>query len=141
MAKAHDRFKAADCGVVVVSQGKPEVLAHFEKRNGFPFPVTGDPERRAYKAFGLERVWWFTFLMPWVLWGYLVRIVTGTVPRMPYLSEDVTQLGGDFLLDQAGKVLWSFKSGDPSRRPTVEQMLTACGAAPAHEVIPPPHAG
>jgi hypothetical protein len=127
VAKAADRFKAADCGVVVVSQGKPQVLAHFEKRNGFPFPVLGDPDRVAYKAFGLERVGWLTFLLPWVLWGYLVRIVTGTIPKMPYLSEDVTQLGGNFLLDQTGKVLWSFRSGDPSRRPSVETMLKAVG--------------
>lgn len=127
VAKAADKFKERNCGLVVISQGKPQVLAHFEKRNGFPFPVTGDPDRVAYKAFGLERVWWFTFLFPWVLWGYLVRIVTGTIPRVPYLSEDVTQLGGNFLLDQSGKMLWSFRSSDPSRRPSVEAMLKAVG--------------
>lgn len=118
--------------MVVVSQGKPQVLAHFEKRNAFPFPVLGDPDRVAYKAFGLERVRWFAFLFPWVLWGYLVRIVTGTMPKMPYQGEDVSQLGGDFLLDQTGKVLWSFKSGDPSKRPTIETMLKAVGAQPTH---------
>ena len=128
MAKAADQFKAANCNLVVVSQGKPQVLAHFEKRNGFPFPVLGDPDRVAYKAFGLERVQWWTFLFPWVLWGYLVRIVTGTMPKMPYQSEDVSQLGGDFLLDQTGKVLWSFQSRDPSRRPSVEAMLKAINA-------------
>jgi hypothetical protein len=129
VAKAVDQFKAANCNVVVISQGKPAVLAHFEKRNGFPFPVLGDPDRAVYKAFGLERVWWFAFLFPWVLWGYVKRVFTGTPVRMPYLSEDVTQLGGNFLLDQTGKVLWSFKSGDPSLRPTVEQMLKAITAA------------
>jgi AhpC/TSA antioxidant enzyme len=129
VAKTFDRFKAAKCGVVVISQGKPQVLAHFEKRNGFLFPVLGDPDRVAYKAFGLERVRWWTFLFPWVLWGYLVRILTGTLPKMPYQSEDVTQLGGDFLLDQTGKVLWSFRSADPSRRPSVDEMLKAVNAA------------
>ena len=128
VTRAYFQFKKAGCGIVVISQGKPNVLAHYENRNRFPFPVLGDPDRAAYKAFGLDRVWWFTFLFPWVLWGYLVRIVTGTIPRMPYLSEDVTQLGGNFLLDQTGKVLWSFTSGDPSRRPTVEAMLKAVNA-------------
>jgi AhpC/TSA antioxidant enzyme len=130
VAKAYDRFTAANCGVVVISQGKPQILAHFEKRNGFPFPVLGDPDRVAYRAFGLERVWWWTFLLPWVWWGYIVRIVTGTPLRLPYRSEDVTQLGGDFLLDQSGKVLWSFRSKGPTHRPSVEQMLGAVGAKP-----------
>ena len=131
VAKAIDRFKEANCGVVVVSQGKPQILAHFEKKNALPFPTLGDPERVAYKAFGLERTWFFTFMKPWILWQYVVRIFTGTPVRMPYLSEDVMQLGGDFLLDQTGKVLWSFKSKDPTRRPSVEEMLKAVGEVPA----------
>jgi len=35
------------------------------------------------------------------------------------------------LLDQSGKVLWSFKSKDPTRRPSVEEMLKAVGEVPA----------
>ena len=125
VAKAFDRFRQAHCGVLVISQGRPEVLTHFVKKTPLPFPVVGDPERAAYRAFGLERTWWWTFLLPWVWWGYIVRIVTGTPVRLPYRSEDVTQLGGDFLLDQSGNVLWQFRSKDPTQRPTVDAMLRA----------------
>lgn len=141
VARAFFQFKKAGCGIVVVSQGKAEVLAHFERKNPMPFPVTGDPERAVYKAFGLTRTSFLTFLMPWILWQYVVKVFTGTPVRVPYLSEDVTQLGGNFLLDQAGNVLWQFKSKNPTRRPSVDEMLKAVGGAPAAEVAPAPHAG
>jgi hypothetical protein len=127
VARAFFQFKKAGCGIVVVSQGKSEVLAHFERKNPMPFPVTGDPERAVYKAFGLTRTSFLTFLMPWILWKYIVKVFTGTPVRMPYMSEDVTQLGGDFLLDQQGNILWEFRSKNPTRRPSVDEMLKAVG--------------
>ncbi|MCU0705170.1 MAG: AhpC/TSA family protein [Fimbriiglobus sp.] len=141
VARAFFQFKKAGCGIVVISQGKPEVLTHFEQKNKLPFPIVGDPERQVYHAFGLNRVSFLTFLMPWVLWKYVVKVFTGTPVRMPYMSEDVTQLGGNFLLDQAGNVLWEYRSKNPTNRPSVEQMLKAAGVEPKAELAPAPHAG
>ena len=92
--------------MLVVTQAKPEVLRSFLTRYPQPFPVVGDPERAAYRAFGLERTSWLTFFQPRVLWGYIRLMLRGERVRTPYAGEDVTQLGGDFLLDRTGKVVW-----------------------------------
>lgn len=101
------------------------MLKLFLDRNPQPFPVVGDPERAAYQMFGLERTSWWTFFRPRVLWGYIRLMLRGVRVRTPYAGEDVRQLGGDFLLDRSGRTVWSFTSTDPTRRPSVPDILHA----------------
>ena len=46
-------------------------------------------------------------------------------------GEDALQLGGDFLVDRDGGILWAYRSVDPTDRPTVEQLL-ALRSGPGH---------
>jgi hypothetical protein len=120
-----ERFRQAGCAILIVTQAKPEVLRRFLDRHPQPFPVVGDPERAAYRAFGLERTGWLTFFKPRVLWGYIRLMLRGEKVRKPYDGEDVRQLGGDFLLNAAGRTVWSYTSADPTERPGVEELLRA----------------
>lgn len=119
-----DDFRAVGCGVLIVTQARPDVLAGFLKRYPQPVPVVGDPERVAYRAFGLERTGWRTFFRPGVIWRYMKHMLRIRV-RRPYDGEDVRQLGGDFILDRAGTVRYAYRDPDPTRRPTVDDLLTA----------------
>ena len=65
-----------------------------------------DPERIVYRAFGLERTRWRTFLRPRVLLGYLAAMLRGYAPVVPYRGEDVLQLGGNVVRDGSTKVLY-----------------------------------
>lgn len=125
-----DRLRAAGVTLLVVSQAQPAVLASFLRRYPKPYPVVGDPTRAAYRAFGLERTGWLTFARPAVVWGYLRRILTGTRVRLPYRGEDVLQLGGDFLLDLAGRVVFAHRSRTPTDRPPVEALLPVRPSCP-----------
>lgn len=125
MERRLDEFTAAGCGLVVVSQGTPAVLASFLKRYPKPYPVVGDPDRLAYKAFGLERTSLLNILRPDVLLMYLWRMLTGTRLRVPYPGEDVLQLGGDFIVDRSGKVVFAYRSRVATDRPGVSQLLAA----------------
>jgi AhpC/TSA family len=88
-----DKFRKAGCEVLVVTQATPEMLTLFLDRHPQPFPVVCDPERAAYRAFGLERTSWWTFLRPTVLWGYLKLMVRGERVRQPYDGDDGVQSG------------------------------------------------
>jgi len=125
VARAIEGFRSRGCGVLVVTQATPAVLGQFLRKNSLPFPIVGDPERRAYRAFGLERASWGTFFQPRVLWGYLRLMIRGTRLRTPYAGEDVRQLGGDFLLDRAGEVAYAFRRRDPTARPEVSELFAA----------------
>jgi alkyl-hydroperoxide reductase/thiol specific antioxidant family protein len=120
-----DDLAAAGCSVLVVTQAKAEVLTRFLARRGSAFPYVSDPDREAYRAFGLDRTGWLTFLRPKVVWGYLRGFFRGHLLRTPYRGEDVLQLGGDFVLDKFRRVVFAYPSADPTDRPSVASIRDA----------------
>lgn len=149
MDAARERFAAKGCSVLIVSQARPEVLARYLSRFAWRVPLVCDPERAAYRAFGLERTGRLTFFRPRVLWGYLREVLRGAPVRRPYAGEDVLQLGGDFVVARAGRVVFAFRSRDPTARPAVAELLAALPSArPIGPACPPdaprsfaPHGG
>lgn len=131
MDAAREQFAAANCSVVVVSQAKPEVLTRYLARQRWHLPIVGDPDRAAYRAFGLERTGWLTFFRPKVLLGYLAKMLRGHRLRTPYAGEDVLQLGGDFVLDRQRNVVFAYPSADPTDRPAINALLDAIRRAPS----------
>jgi peroxiredoxin len=127
---ARDEFAARGCSVLVVSQAKPEFLAHYLTRRTYGVAFASDPERVAYHAFGLERTPFRTFLRPRVLLGYFAGMFRGYAPRKPYQGEDVLQLGGDFILGAAGRIEFAYRSRDPADRPAVSRLLAALPSPP-----------
>ncbi|HET6575733.1 MAG TPA: SelL-related redox protein [Fimbriiglobus sp.] len=120
-----ERLRAASVGVLAVSQATPAVLATFLRDHPQPVPVVCDPDRAGYRAFGLERTSWLSFFRPSVMGGYLRLMFRGGKVRRPYPGEDVLQLGGDFLLDRAGRVVFAYPSRTATDRPGVDVLLAA----------------
>ena len=125
MACELERLPAAGVCVLVVGQAQPAVLATCLRNHPQPFPVVCDPERAAYRAFGLGRIGWLNFFRPAVVWRYLGLVRRGGKVRMPYPGEDVLQLGGDFLLDRAGQVIFTYRSRTATDRPGIDALLAA----------------
>ena len=130
MDAARDSLAAAGCSVLVVSQAKPEQLARYAARYGWRVPLVADPERAAYRAFGLERTSWLAFFRPRVLWGYIRGMLRGYGVKTPYAGEDVLQLGGDFVLDRGRRVVFAYPSADPTDRPGIPAILAALPSVP-----------
>jgi hypothetical protein len=63
------------------------------------------------------------FLRPRVLGHYLRQMVRGWGPQRPSPGEDVFQLGGDFILGSDGRIVFAYRSADPSDRPTTGELL------------------
>jgi peroxiredoxin len=119
----HEEFRRLGAEVLVVGQARPEAIAAFVREQPLPFPLVTDPERVAYRAFGLERTRWTTILRPGVVRRYLGHIVRGVHPRKVRQGEDVLQLGGDFILDGEGHLVYAYRSAEPTDRPRVEALL------------------
>src|SRR5436309_2474464 len=103
-------IRAAGGELVAVTQARPPVLDAYLRRHPRPFPVVADPERAAYRAFGLERGGWLMFFRPRVLARYLSLMIRGWLPRPPLAGEDVRQLGGDFVLDGQHRLVFAHRS-------------------------------
>lgn len=127
-----EAFGRLGVAIVVVTFEPPDAVAGFAARERLPFPILSDPTRRAYAAFGLtrgptHRVWgWRT------LYAYLRGLGSGTRPRRPH--GDLAQLGGDFVLDAQGSIVFAHRSTHPADRPPIQALLAAvCRAAGANE--------
>ena len=107
--------------VLVVTFESPTEVTRFIAHEAIPFPVLSDVPRRAYAAFGLQRgraskIWgWSTAKV------YLRDLLGGHLPRLPH--GDLSQLGGDVVLDAGGRVLFLYRSENPTDRPSIETIL------------------
>ncbi len=111
--------------VVLVTFTDAAELARYATEHDLPFPVLADPERDAYRAFGLgrgsvARVWGWRALRRYAV---IFREDGFTGLRRP--TEDTLQLGGDFVVDPAGILTYGFWGDGPDDRPTVDALLTA----------------
>lgn len=111
--------------VLVVSFTPPRRVAAYLAKYPKPFPVVSDPELRAYRGFGLERSSLVRMLRPDVVVRYVRTIMRGWLPALPGQGEDVLQLGGDFILDAAGRIVYAHPSRDPTDRPSAATLLEA----------------
>ena len=129
MRERLDEFRGLGAEIVVISFVGPERLSQYLKAHPWPFRVLADPSRSAYRAFGLGSATWMQLLRPRVIARYFGLIFRG---RMPHVAqEDVHQLGGDFVLDRTGRIVFEHRSRDPADRPSVEELLAAVRQASA----------
>jgi len=117
-------FDRRDVKVVVVAFSEPATLVHYQEHHQWHFPILADPERKAYQAFGLERLSWHRVYSLATLKLYLKLFRKGLV-RQDYGESDVYQAGGDFLIDRNGTILFAHRSDEPADRPSVSTLLKA----------------
>jgi hypothetical protein len=114
-----DEIRAAGMDVLVVTQSRPESVAAAS----LPLPTVCDPDRGAYRYFGLDRGRWSMFLRRGVLIRYLRLIFAGWRPRRGLGGEDMLQLGGDFIVSADRHLLYAHRSSDPADRPGVAELI------------------
>jgi peroxiredoxin len=117
--------------VLVVTFAPVERLAAWRERLALPFPVAADPERRAYRAFGLLEGSRWAVWHPRVLLRYARLLLGGMRPQRAVEGDDTSQLGGDFVVDGEGRVLFAHRSERPDDRPSVDVLLRALAGATA----------
>lgn len=107
--------------VFVVHDGAELVRRTMLHDLDVPFPVLVDPARVAYAAWGMRRssvagVW----LDPRVWARYAVLLARGQ--RVRGLGGDTLQLGGDFVVDPAGRITYA-RPQQRDDRPSVLELV------------------
>jgi AhpC/TSA antioxidant enzyme len=114
-----DEIRQAGAEVMVITQSRPAAVAAMS----MPLQTLCDPDRTAYRAFGLDRGKWSMFFRRHVLAHYLKLIFSGWMPLGYETGEDVLQLGGDFLLSADRRLLYAHRSNDPADRPKASDLV------------------
>jgi peroxiredoxin len=115
--------------VALITFTRPRNLRGYRARLALPFPVLSDEDRSSYRAYGLGRgAWWRVWGLS-VWWRYAALMARGRRLRRP--TEDVRQLGGDFVVGSDGRIVYAFRSQGPADRPPVAALAAAVGRGTA----------
>ena len=117
----------ADTIVVLVTFTDHDALDGYLDHHELPFVVLSDRQRAAYRAYGLGRG------RVWRVWGWragreYLRLMRRGFRRLRRPTEDTLQLGGDFVVDRAGRLRYGYWGEGPDDRPTVDEIVAAVRA-------------
>ncbi len=125
MASKRDAFATKRATVLVVSFERPERVRRLQHRLALPFTFVVDRDCSAYEAFGLGGAPIVrTYLDPRVIWGYVKMIAAGELPDL-HRGQDRRQLGGDFVIDAGGAIVFAHPEQGPEDRAPVTALLRA----------------
>ena len=97
-------FRQAGATVVLIGQGSPEQGAGFCDRKHSPFPCLLDPDRSAYRAYGLSKGNIGVVLDPRVAVPFARANVRSETRQRGLRGGDLFQMPGTFVVDDRGVV-------------------------------------
>lgn len=119
-----ERIIEAGLKIVVVMQGSPEMTAIFAEQFAPGLLCLSDQERKAYRAYGLERGNLFqTFLNPAVWAAVSKSRKKGYRVEAPPAGQDAMQMSGTFIISKAGRIELPYYYDHIADHPPVELLL------------------
>ncbi|MEX0659705.1 MAG: peroxiredoxin-like family protein [Egibacteraceae bacterium] len=120
VARKKGRLDAAGARVLLVTHDDPDAVRRLMLRDvDCPFPVTIDREKAAYQAWGLRQLPLpLLWLDPKVWRQYARLLVAGE--RMRSSGGDTRQMGGDFVVDHHGVIVYARPQRRDDRPPVGE---------------------
>ena len=99
--RRHDELLAHQIQEVAVFHSPKSAM--LEHQASAPFPFVADPEKKLYKAFGVESS--LLSLLDPRAWPAAIKGLLRAGPGLPSRGESVRGLPADFLIDSSGKIV------------------------------------
>ena len=114
-------IKAAGAEVLLVTFFPPSRARNWARRYGLPYLLASDESRQVYFDYGLRDATTMALLGPP---NWLPGLKATIRLRMaPHHTKHVAQLGGYFIVDDTGKLLYSHRSENPSDHPNYNELV------------------
>ena len=105
-----DRFERVGADVTVIGQGTPRECAEFCDARRVPFRVLVDPDRRAYRAYGLGKGGAMQVVGPQVMLPWIRNELHKETRQRAVRGASFTQMPGTFVVDAQGVVRFAHRS-------------------------------
>ncbi|MDA0263005.1 MAG: redoxin domain-containing protein [Chloroflexi bacterium] len=125
MRQRHGEIQSKGAEVVAISFEPRDRLFQLTRQLQLPYPILSDPERDVYLAYGLSQGAWAKVFSLKTIWTYVKHFARGR--RYQHAASDWRQLGGDFILDEDGIVIFEHRGQTPVDRPTVASLIAELG--------------
>ena len=107
---------------MIVAAGTKESGEKWQKDYGLSFPLIVDPDWKLYRLLGQRRstdVWSFANIV-----SFAEKKLAGIPLAATYDGDDFHIMGGDFVVEDAGKLLYAHPSKTTTDRPTMEEFFS-----------------
>ena len=129
MRLAEQELEELGVKVVVVTFEAGFIANAYIEDTDLQWPLLVDEDRSAYHAYDMLEASFWDVWGPKTLWAYTKALMGGQ--KLQDSDGDVSQRGGDVLIDPEGVVRLVHVGDGPADRPEVEAMLTRVRAARA----------
>jgi peroxiredoxin len=118
--------------VTVVPTESVQIKQYIDVYGPYPFKILGDPNQYAYRGLHLKHLSKgksLKIMLKYLFSGRLREIFPKdsdkmNVVRKSMLSQDVYQLGGTWVIDTSGKILWQHIDSEPDDHATISTILS-----------------
>ena len=100
-------------------------MFQLSRQMQLPFPLISDPEKDAYRSYGLSSGKLRRIFGPGTIWTYIKLLARGQMYH--FRRSDFLQLGGDYVVDTAVVVRYEYRIGAPHIRLSIEQIIDTLG--------------
>ena len=121
MRARESELAALEVTVAVVTFDGGPIVQAYAAQTGMSWPLLLDQGRTLYRSYGMLHGRGWDLYGPPAIWAYLKLLARGRRLRRP--GSDVTQLGGDVLIDPDGVVRLHHVGRGPADRPAVDAIL------------------
>jgi peroxiredoxin len=116
-----EEIEKAGLGIAVIMQGTPEATAEFSKKFAPGLLTLADPERKAYRAFGLERGTLFQTFLNRKVWKAISEArKKGYQVENPPAGQDAMQMSGTFIISRDGRIELPYYYDNIADHPSLE---------------------
>ena len=108
--------------ITLIANYDSETAANWLNETNVDFPFYLDRTSAVYRAMGLP----VSSLKSWhvyTLWWYAKKAYQGHQIQWPRGDEEVSQLGGDMIVNSLGKIVYLYRCERPDDRPSIGQLV------------------
>jgi hypothetical protein len=116
-----EEFRGRKVRIVVVTFENDFLARGYVEDTSLNWPLLVDDTRETYRAYGMLSASFWDIWGPKTWWAYLKEILKGQ--KMKKSEGDISQRGGDVLIEPDGVVSLHHIGIGPSDRPAVESIL------------------
>ncbi len=123
-------FESAGARVLALSFQDVAETRAYVARHRIGIPLLSDVDRRVYRDYDLKRGGLAEIVSLRTAWDFARIVLSGWAPSLPAPRVDGLQLGGDFVIDPAGRLVLVHPQRYATDRPHVLDLLSAVRRAP-----------
>ena len=113
---------------MIIGCGQPNLIERYVKETNCPFAIYADPTRKLYDGLGMSRTLSLGEKKPdYIKSSFVGNVLKSAVSQFSagssmFQGGDIHQVGGEYLVDREGKILWSHQMNNTRDHAEIDEL-------------------